>query len=818
MCVSDCQPFSSRVSSSQEVVFPEVGGKPHGVELLAGTAVHLLNVKSEAELFAYVADRVKGLVGTDFVMVSEYDCETETVVVREVRADSHALASVERMIGRSVLGLTASIPAKTQLLIQSKKLSRLSGGVCELSFYQLPLEVCRDIERDLGIQSVHFMTFHGGRDILGMISVLSHGREVANKSLIEAIMAIASSALRRLRIEYELQEAREQYRLVVQDANEGIILTGSDGRIKLANAKIASLLGSSIQELLGKPSLSFIDPAFQDEVALHFHRRSMGIKEEYDTKLRRVDGCSLWVHVSGSPVYDARGHHLGNLGMFVDITDRRRMEDELRQMVEYAPVAIFDIDFSTMRFRRVNDAMSILLGYSREELLSMGPFDLIEQEYQVQFRERVRQMMKGIRLQETVEYRVRCKDGGFRWTDLRATPLFRDGRVLGESVVAFDVTERKRNEDILRRLTEREHERRLELQTILDTVPVLVWIAHDPESKVMTGNKATLDLVRLPPSANLSMSAPKDQRPPNYRPYLNGKPIPTQDLPMQMAARTGNPVLGSEFELRFTDGRHIELYGNAAPIKDSANVVRGSVGAFLDITKRKRIEEALTESNKELKSFSYSVAHDLRAPLRGINGYSAILLEDYAARLDGQGRRYLEKIRGSTETMGMLIDDLLQLANVSQAELKFEPVNVSLMAEKIMERLREQEPNRKVHISITPNIIVKADESLMEVVLSNLLDNAWKFTSKTPYPEITLGKTIRNGEAVFFVRDNGVGFEQIHADKLFKPFERLHGAEYAGTGIGLAMAQRVIYRHHGRIWAEGEVGKGATFYFSLPKA
>ena len=242
-----------------------------------------------------------------------------------------------------------------------------------------------------------------------------------------------------------------------------------------------------------------------------------------------------------------------------------------------------------------------------------------------------------------------------------------------------------------------------------------------------------------------------------------------------------------------------------------------------DITDRKEVEEELrrrtTEleaSNKELEAFSYSVSHDLRAPLRSITGFSAILMEDYSDRLDKAGKEYLHKIQDSGEKMGQLIDDLLKLARVTRVEMNCGEVNLTSMVEKIVEELAISSPKRKVMVSIAPNLKVYADINLLNQAMENLLSNAWKYTSKTTKPQIEVGSTVHEGKQAFFVRDNGVGFDMAYSNKLFQPFQRLHtGTEFSGTGIGLSIVQRVIRRHGGQIWAEAEVGKGATFYFTL---
>jgi len=229
------------------------------------------------------------------------------------------------------------------------------------------------------------------------------------------------------------------------------------------------------------------------------------------------------------------------------------------------------------------------------------------------------------------------------------------------------------------------------------------------------------------------------------------------------------------------------------------------------------VNTKLETVNKELEAFSYSVSHDLRAPLRGIDGFSQILLEDYQDKVDEQGKNYLQRIRLGTQRMAQLIDDMLNLSRISQSEKKIQQVYLSEMVKEIAENFHEAQPERHVEFIIQEGIKLQADNQLLRIVLENLIGNAWKYTSKHPTARIEFGVQQQNENAVYFVRDDGAGFDMNNAEKLFGAFQRLHTVtEFAGTGIGLATVQRVIHRHGGKVWAEGEVEKGATFYFTIP--
>lgn len=225
----------------------------------------------------------------------------------------------------------------------------------------------------------------------------------------------------------------------------------------------------------------------------------------------------------------------------------------------------------------------------------------------------------------------------------------------------------------------------------------------------------------------------------------------------------------------------------------------------------------LDATNRELEAFSYSVSHDLRTPLRSIDGFSQALLEDYGDKFDADGRDYLQRVRAATQRMGRLIDDLLALSRVSRSEMQARPVDLSALAQQALQELREQQPERQVECVVAPGLTATGDPTLLGMVLHNLLGNAWKYTSRHSTARVEFGVHEENGQREFFVRDDGAGFDPAHAGKLFAVFQRLHRVdEFEGTGVGLATVARIVHRHGGDVRAEGAVERGATFYFTLP--
>jgi len=280
--------------------------------------------------------------------------------------------------------------------------------------------------------------------------------------------------------------------------------------------------------------------------------------------------------------------------------------------------------------------------------------------------------------------------------------------------------------------------------------------------------------------------------------------------------------------------RWLEIQGR---LFDSPDGRRRMVGTVADVTLRVEAEErrqrseqelerrvaertrALTASNRELEAFSYSVSHDLRAPLRSIDGFALALIEDHGAALPPEAQKYLEIVRSESQRMGQIIDDLLSLARITRSPLTQVEVDVSALGHGIVEGLRRRHPERDVAVAIAPAMMGVADAKLLRIALENLIGNAWKFTGRVSAPRIEIGSEgTEDGRTTFFVRDNGAGFDSAAASNLFQPFQRLHAcSEFEGQGIGLATVHRIIKRHGGRIWAESRPGEGAVFLWTLPR-
>jgi len=382
----------------------------------------------------------------------------------------------------------------------------------------------------------------------------------------------------------------------------------------------------------------------------------------------------------------------------------------------------------------------------------------------------------------------------------------------------------KETEEVLRKGKEQVEGQAAQLKATLDAAPAIIWTAFDRECRNITGNQAAYDFSRVKEGINLSKTGPKPELLANYRVFRDGVELQPSDMPLQVVARTGQKIRDCALDFHFADGSIRSILGNVTPIMDASECPTGAIAAFLDVTDRKQAEMALAgktqqleDANKELESFSYSVSHDLRAPLRAIDGYSRMILSKHADELCEDARSKFTIIRDNTRRMGQLIEDLLAFSRLGQTPMSMARLDMAGLIENIWQGLVDTCPNRRPALETARIPPCMGDRGLISQVLTNLLGNAAKFTKTREEALIEVGGDVQGNDCLYYIRDNGIGFDMQYHDKMFGVFQRLHSdVEFEGTGVGLAIVQRIINRHGGRIWAEGEVDKGATFYFTLP--
>jgi len=620
-----------------------------------------------------------------------------------------------------------------------------------------------------------------------------------------------------------LRQSEERFRLLANEVVEGIVLI-ENGVIFDANESFTRMYGYGLDELVGVSPVELVTPETREIVS---RRISTENEEPYEVQGLKKDGTTFPIEVRPRRIpYEGRKVRVTSV---LDLTERKRSEEalraseaEYRAIFELAGVGNAQSDPQTGRLVRVNPKFCEITGYPAEELLGMTFLEITHPDDRAKDTERFQRMIRG-EDDYSVEKRYVRKDGRVAWVSVNATVVRdEDGRPMRTAATIQDITERKRAEEDLRRLRDAERARDEEalreaqerFRSAFDNAPIGVAIV-DLDGRFLQVNRSLCEILGYPEEVLLAKTFQQITHPDDV------------EASMEHVRRAMSDEVGS-YSL---EKRYLAAGGQAVWVSLSVSLVRDADGEPLyfvdqiqDITERKLAErelahraEELAHANAELEQFSYSVSHDLRAPLRSIDGFSQILLEDYAERLDEEGRAYLARVRAASQHMGHLMDDLLDLSRVSRRPLRSGLVDLSALARDIAEDLRRSQPDREVRLKIADGLRANGDARLLAVALENLLGNAWKFTSKQPAAEVEFGVAEEGGRPVYYVRDNGAGVDQAYADKLFGAFQRLHkDEEFEGTGIGLATVQRVIGRHGGRLWAEGGVGKGAKFYFTRP--
>ncbi len=491
----------------------------------------------------------------------------------------------------------------------------------------------------------------------------------------------------------------------------------------------------------------------------------------------------------------------------------RESEIRFRGLLNSAPDAIVIVD-QAGEINLVNSQTEKSFGYSRDELLGQPVERLIPE----RFRQHHASNRQGYTATPTARpmgaefnlFGVR-KDGTEFPVEINLSPLETEQGLLITSIIR-DITTRKQSEEAQRQVQAR-------YQDLVNNLPVGVYRnTIDSGGRFVEVNPTMVAIFEAESVKDLLTYSLSEL----YCDMHEYKAFCDKVI-------RDNFVIGEEVNLKTLRGREFTAAITAVMKQDTADVMYFD-GIIENITVRKENEHHIQRLNdhlrarsaeleiinRELEAFSYSVSHDLRAPLRAIDGFSSTLLKDYADALDDKGKDRLNRVRSAAQRMALLIDDLLKLSRVSRAEVKWEPVDLTRLANAVTEELYQIDPQRNVQVLIQADLFIQGDTRLLRVVMDNLLGNAWKFTSLHSNAVIEVGSTTDGSVANYFVRDNGAGFDMAYSNKLFGAFQRLHdSSEFPGTGIGLATVQRIIHKHGGRIWAESAVGKGATFYFTF---
>ncbi len=548
------------------------------------------------------------------------------------------------------------------------------------------------------------------------------------------------------------------------------------------------------------------------------HVQSHGQVPYYnEVRYRHRDGSTVWIICSGQVIqWDAAGRPLRMIGCHIDISDRKQAEEQLRKSDAHLKTAqrigkLGSWEFAALTQEIIwSEEVFSIFGRNPED----GPPSFEELQQQLlpsdrDYHQSVVQAALETAQPYEIEYQFYRPSGALRHIQARGEPIVdAAGQVTHLVGTVLDITDLKRIEAELRNLSDR-------LTLAVKSGAIGIWDWNVTEN-ILTWDDRMYELYGLTP----------DQFTNIYDAWANCL-HPDDRAATEAAiqkALSGEKEYDPEFRIVQADGtlRFIKAY--ALVQRNAQGAPQRMIGINYDMSAQKEAEVKLQQttaqlatSNQELEAFAYSVSHDLRSPLRAIDGFSRALLEDYGDQVGEDGKDYFDRIRKNVTRMGMLIDDLLRLSRVSRSDMQYSRVDLSALVQEQVQELQSLEPERQVTVIVKSGVMVFADVNLMRVVINNLLQNAWKFTSHHPTAQIEFGVIQDEEQRTYFIRDDGAGFNMAYTNMLFGVFQRLHNThEFPGTGIGLATVQRVIHRHGGRVWAEGAVEQGATLYFTIP--
>jgi PAS domain S-box-containing protein len=658
------------------------------------------------------------------------------------------------------------------------------------------------------------------------LCVAENSAPIHENGKLTGIMISASDITERKNAEKGLRQSEEKFRNLAEQS-PNMIFINKKGRIVYANAKCEEILGYQREEIYS-PEFDFlvlIAPEFKNILKRHFGDHLKG-KEVLPFEYAIVGKNGERIEAILATKLIDYENEKAILGIVTDITERKMAEKALREAHDYldklldnasAPIIVWN---PQSRIARFNHAFERLTGRLAQDMIGEELAPLFPPDVRRECMDQICTASKGQRWEAT-EIPIQHKNGTVRTLLWNSATLFTpDGKtVLATIAQGQDITERLRMEEMVRQERDR-------AGTYLDMAGVIMIVINTDQT-ISLINKNGCEVLGYPEGEIVGRNWFDHFLPPASREEV--KKVFSRLMAGEIA-----PVEYHENTVLTRAGDERLIAWHNKILTDESGRIYASLSSGEDITERRQAEDEirrlnaelerrvrertiqLESSNKELEAFVYSVSHDLRAPLRSIDGFSLALLEEYGGQLDERGRHYLDRVRSAAGQMGLEIEDLLKLSRLTRSEMIFADVNLTRLVEKIAAELKESRPDRAVDWIIAPGVKADGDARLLEVALRNILENAWKFTSKHPSARIEFGVRERDGQPVYFVRDDGAGFDNAFAGKLFGVFQRLHRfEEFEGTGVGLAMVQRIIRRHGGSVWAEGAVERGAAFYFTL---
>lgn len=626
---------------------------------------------------------------------------------------------------------------------------------------------------------------------------------------------------------------------IVNSSDDAIIGKTLDGKITSWNPAAALIFGYSAKEIIGKP-ISVLIPVHlrKEEAEIIENIRHGKSVDHYETKRIKKDGSIIDVSLNISPILDSSGNIIGASKILRDITDRKKKEADLVHVNEQLNVSLKEaadykhaLDESSIVaiteksgiIKYVNDNFCKISKYNREELIGKD-HRIINSGYHP--KEFIRDLWSTISRGRIWhgELKNKAKDGSIYWVDTTIVPfLDNQGSPYQYVAIRSEITARKKGEDQIKQLNESLEQRVIKRTTQLQASLQELKESEEKFQKAFQASGSGITITRLSDSTYVEANDAFLQLTGYTREELIGHTSTELGIVLNLKKREEimreikeqGSARNFEITVRHKSGRQVEVISSVETI--SLKGEDYAINVIYDITARKLAEEQLKVANKELESFSYSVSHDLRAPLRAINGNATILEEDYVDKLDTDGLIAVQSIVRNSKRMGILIDDLLAFSRLGRMHATVSEINMAELVASITEELVVEGIRDRTVITLDPLPPARGDQSLIKQVWINLISNAIKYSRNKPKTEVHIGAYIKDNMVVYFIKDNGAGFDMQYYNKLFGVFQRLHSQEeFEGIGIGLANVQKIVHRHKGTVWAESIPGQGTCFYFSLP--
>ncbi|PZV19250.1 MAG: hypothetical protein DCF22_00860 [Leptolyngbya sp.] len=670
--------------------------------------------------------------------------------------------------------------------------------------------------------------------------------------LAQANSSLQTELIDRKLAEQALLNSEKQLRLITDALPVLISYLDAEHRYRFNNRTYEKWFGPSQKDLTGRLLKEVVGESAYQTICHYTDAVLRGQSVRYESLIPYQDGGDRWVHAIYIPDFGEQGEVQGYFALISDITEAkqhqverqqaaeqiRQSEERLYRVLQNMPVMLdaFDENWNIILW---NHECERVTGYAAAEVVGnphimelLYPDEVYRQQMMLAWQERGNDYRYW-------EWDITCKDGSTKtisWSNISHHCPIPGWASWG---IGVDISDLRAVEQEVFQLNQSLNRQIQQLETLLEVIPIGIGIAQDPECQHITVNPAFAKHLGISTTVNASLSAPPDQAP-DFKAYCDGKELTAAELPMQYAAAHGVEVIDMEVDVVHSDGKVVTLLECAAPLFDEQGQTMGCVGAFLDISDRKRAQAALQRmnedleikvqartadlnqanadllrSNQELEQFAYVASHDLQEPLRAVSGYTQLLATKYQDRLDETGQQYAAYVIEGAARMQQLIQDLLLYSRIGTRDLVLSATDCNAVLKRVLDTLQVAIAESNATITHDPLPTITADKTQLTQLFQNLIGNAIKFRREEA-PRIHISVTDEQAH-LFTIRDNGIGIKPRYLDRIFEIFKRLHTRrEFPGTGIGLAICKKIVDRHHGRIWAESEPGTGTTFYFTIP--